>query len=290
MRATAACAHRRITAKVTPNSKAARDVISFDWLGRMGRLGNQMFQYAALLGIARRRGHAFCIPPSNFRDPEAEHQLFRAFHLPSVRIVGFNTGAARAKPASFGFDPALANECPDGVDLMGFFQSERWFADQAGLIRAEYAFRDEIAAPCRQAIAALGPEVIAVHVRRTDYLQKAHVHPPCEPAYYRQALERMPPHLPVLVISDDIDWCRAQDVFAGDRFSFGEGRDNLEDLCLMTLCRHHVIANSSFSWWGAWLAEREGQVVVAPKRWFGEPGHAGGIDTGDLVPERWERM
>ena len=58
----------------------------------------------------------------------------------------------------------------------------------------------------------------------------------------------------------------------------------------MTLCHHHVIANSSFSWWGVWLAEREGQVVVAPKRWFGEPGHAGAQDTGDLVPERWVRV
>ena len=259
-------------------------------LGRLGQLGNQMFQYAALFAIARRRGYGFCIPPAIVVDQYREQRLQQAFVLPGAATIAFHAGAPVVRPRSFAFDPELAHGCPDHVDLVGYFQSERWFESEAAQVRAEFAFHPAILGPCQAAIAALGPQVIGLHVRRGDFVVKSESFPPCGADYYARALERMPAALPVMVFSDDLDWCRAQPVFSGDRFHFSDGRSASQDLCLMSLCRHHVIANSSFSWWGAWLAGREGQVVVAPKRWFGETGHTAALDTRDLVPERWARV
>lgn len=265
-------------------------MISFNLLGRFGRLANQMFQYAALLCIARRRGFEFCIPPSDAGDLWREHQLFQAFDLPSLKAPGINEDAPRLRAQKFNFDPEIAYACPDDVDLLGWFQSEKYFLDYAGLIRTEFAFREDVTQFCRQAIDGIGPETISLHVRRADYVELSDIHPPCDISYYRQALARVPGEAPVLVFSDDLDWCRAQSLFRGDRFLFSEGRSNIEDMCLMSMCRSHIIANSSFSWWGAWLDPDPGKIVIAPTRWFGTTGHTSAYDTSDLVPEAWIRI
>ena len=91
----------------------------------------------------------------------------------------------------------------------------------------------------------------------------------------------------VIVFSDDPVWCKEQSIFSSDRFMVAEGNDNRYDLCLMSLCKDFIIANSSFSWWGAWLANRGG--VVAPARWFGE-GYTAKNDTRDIVPSNWLKV
>ena len=265
-------------------------MISFDSLGRMGRLGNQMFQYAAIYAIARRRGFDFCIPPSSGRGLADEPQLAMAFDLAGPAEMALRPYAPRLTESHFHFDSVLAHTCPDNVDIRGFFQSERNFQDCAPEIRREFAFRPEVARLCREALAQLGPEVISLHVRRTDYVMYAHMHPPQDIQYYQRALERAPEGLPVLVFSDDIAWCRAQALFQAPRFSFSEGWDHVHDLCLMSLCRHHIIANSSFSWWGAWLNPAPDKIVIAPTRWMGTEGYVAAHDLRDLVPPGWVRV
>ena len=103
--------------------------------------------------------------------------------------------------------------------------------------------------------------------------------------YYERALEKLPKDIPVVVVSDDPKWCEKQELFAPDRFMISESDDNLIDMCILTLCNYHIIANSSFSWWGAWLAESN--KVIAPKTWFGP---AANLDDSDIVPEEWERI
>ena len=98
-------------------------------------------------------------------------------------------------------------------------------------------------------------------------------------------MEKLPEDVPVLIFSDDPEWCMKQEMFASDRFNVSETYDNLVDMCLMTMCSFHVIANSSFSWWGAWLADSA--KVIAPKVWFGPQAN---LDDSDLVPEYWERI
>ena len=128
-------------------------------------------------------------------------------------------------------------------------------------------------------------EAISLHIRRSDYVQKQNYHPLCSLGYYEEALNRLPQDIPVLIFSDDSDWCKEQELFQPDRFLVSESNYNLVDMCLMTMCQYHIIANSSFSWWGAWLSDSK--KVITPKVWFGPSAN---LDDSDLVPESWERV
>jgi hypothetical protein len=101
-------------------------------------------------------------------------------------------------------------------------------------------------------------------------------------SYYEEALKHFDDRQ-VIVFSDDPGWCKEQSLFSDDRFLVSESEDNKIDLCLMTFCTSHIIANSSFSWWGAWLSNSE--KVIAPSKWFG-PNNAD-KETKDLIPETW---
>ena len=124
---------------------------------------------------------------------------------------------------------------------------------------------------------------IALHIRRGDFVWNNKNHPPLSLDYYKSALELFDSDREVIIFSDDTEWCKEQELFADDRFAVAEGGDQFYDLCLMSMCDDFIIANSTFSWWGAWLGNRG--KVIAPKRWFGETlGH----DTKDLYCEGWE--
>jgi hypothetical protein len=263
-------------------------MLSFNSLGGMGRLGNQMFQYAAIFAIARRRGLKFLIPPSSAKDPWVDHQLFAAFELPGARFLGFSPDFSRAQARGFEYDPVFADTCPDNSDLYGYFQSEAYFSDAADAVRREFTFHPAIVAEAERSLRHVTGEKISVHVRRGDYVDKADLHPLCDPDYYASALRLLPTQLPVVVFSDDIAWCQDHSLFRGPRFVFGQSPSNIIDLCAMHLCDHHVIANSTFSWWGAWLGRNTKKTVVAPGRWFG-PGYAE-LETRDIVPETWIKI
>ena len=125
-------------------------------------------------------------------------------------------------------------------------------------------------------------EVISIHIRRGDYLKYPN-HPIQTLEYYSEGLSNFPSDIPVIIFSDGIDWCKEQELFRDDRFIFAEGNNTGVDLCLQSLCTYHIIANSSFSWWGSWLAKSK--KTVAPSRWFGGPdAHK---DLGDVYLKDW---
>ena len=265
-------------------------MLAFNYLGRLGRLGNQMFQYASLRGIARNRGYDFCIPNHKqvVRDPygfDLKIEIFYPFKMTHVRphnIKLLDRGYAPvAEEKYFHFDEILFNMCPDEISLAGFFQSEKYFKNIEDEIRADFSFKDEILEPCKEMIGSIG-DAISLHVRRTDYLQNPN-HTPLSLEYYQEALNQMNSDLPVIIFTDDVDWCKKQELFLDDRFMISESGDHYVDLCLMSLCKHHIIANSSFSWWGAWLANS--RDVVAPLKWFG----SGNLDknTNDIYLKHW---
>jgi hypothetical protein len=103
--------------------------------------------------------------------------------------------------------------------------------------------------------------------------------------YFVEALSKLPKDIPVIVFSDDPKWCQRQDIFSDDRFMISESSDNIHDMCLMTMCQYHIIAASTFSWWGAWLADSK--KVIAPASWFGPEADC---DDSDLIPDEWERI
>lgn len=268
-------------------------MLAFNYLGRLGRLGNQMFQYASLKGIARNRGYDFCIPNHNqvVKDPygfDLKIELFYPFTMSTVHphnIRLLDRGYAPVvEEKYFHFDEILFNMCPDEITLSGFFQSEKYFKHIEDEIRVDFSFKDELLEPCKEMMGSIG-SAISLHVRRTDYLQNSN-HTTLNLEYYSQALKHFNDTSTVLVFSDDPEWCKEQKLFSSDRFMISESGDHYVDLCLMSLCEQHIIANSSFSWWGAWLSGSND--VIAPIQWFGEDNHD--KDTKDLIPQRWARI
>lgn len=260
-------------------------MIGFSHLGRMGRLGNQCFQYATLRGIAVKHNYEFCIPEVNYNNEWTDHQLFEGFTLPNLKHRQMLSGNYYQEK-QFHYDEDYVNNCPDNVNLYGYFQSEKYFEHIEDSIREDFTFKPEILQPCLEAYDNIGcSETIALHVRRTDYVEKSADHPPCGLDYYEAALGVFDDRLPILVFSDDIEWCKHQKLFEPDRFIFSENTWNLVDLCMMSMCSYHIIANSSFSWWGSYLANSK--KTVAPKKWFGDSGYTANHDTRDIYRKDW---
>lgn len=173
----------------------------------------------------------------------------------------------------------------DGCLYHSLFQSEKNFPDH-DYIRFLFEPSKEVKNRLVVYDHLLEGVTCSVHVRRGDYVKQQHIHPVQEMDYYDKAGEIIGKVDRYLVFSDDIEWCKLN--FKHQNCTFIEDKDYLE-LFLMSRCTHHIIGNSSFSWWGAWLGEKEGETkVIAPIRWFGEK-HEINYDK-DLIPERWMRI
>ena len=266
-------------------------MIGFNALGRMGRLANQMFQYASLKGIARNTGVDFCIPYYEQAVDDGignmlRTELFDSFDL-QVNVGLLNKGHAPVvQERFFHFDEELFRMCPDHVSLQGYFQTEKYFKHIEDEISSDFTFKDGILDPCKAMIADVD-NPIALHVRRGDYVKNNANHPPCSLEYYKKGLEHFDSDRNVIVFSDDPEWCNEN--FTDDRFLISENTDNRVDLCLMSLCNDFIIANSTFSWWGAWLSANNDKKVIAPVQWFGT-GYTKDHDTSDLIPDGWTRI
>jgi Glycosyl transferase family 11 len=281
-------------------------------VGVLGGLGNQMFQYATARAVAQRNGASLLLDWRAFdaytlRRPglhrwnidaqtAAHTQLRRhprwAIDLSRrVRPLGRVLGCHVEK--SLAFDPHVMRlKAP--VHLSGYFQSERYFAEIRHLLMNQFSPRLPLSSAHRaMAEAAAASPSISVHVRRGDYVSEARnlaVHGSCSVAYYARAIEMLQSRYgpaTCYFFSDDLDWVRehlprpAQSVYVEGNADAPE-----VDIHLMAACRHHVCANSSFSWWGAWLGWHPDKCVVAPARWFA----AEELDAGDLVPATWLRL
>jgi hypothetical protein len=185
---------------------------------------------------------------------------------------------------------------PDGVFLSGYWQSEKYFSDAIGVIRDTFAFRrppSGLNNSLATQIAAQNATAISLHVRRGDYVHKAAVsqtHGSCSLSYYDAAVRHMASHVKTphfYVFSDDTDWVRANlnMPFPHVFVEHNRGSASYEDMRLMSLCRHHIIANSSFSWWGAWLNADPEKIVVAPDKWFNNENV-----VEDLFLSDWVRL
>ena len=272
-------------------------------IGCNGRLGNQMFQYASMRGIAAVKGFDWVVPPENY-DHTANYALFETFKMTNVqeKNIGFVEGET-LKETIHCYDENLVDSCSDNTNLDGFFQTEKYFENIVDEIRSDFTFKDEYLKPCKEFIDSLDTTPIFLHVRRGDAIGKEHYHPVAPISYYVEALKRFDKDTPCFVFSDDLDWCKSQELFKSDRFLFNDNIERYDyqsmdgsgsmqytllphvDLCLMSLCSGAIIVNSSFSWWGAWLQNNRGKVI-ASKPWFGPS--ASDLDTSNVVPDHWE--
>ena len=261
--------------------------VAFNHLGKLGQLGNQMFQYAATKGVASKLDVPFMIPNHRvlFDDGIGNKYtilLFDAFKLTSASLFGTLPTENYVQENGFSFNKDLFKiDKTENCSLYGFFQTEKYFKHIEKQIRKDFTFKDEIKDECDDLIKQF-TNPIALHIRRGDFVWNNKNHPPLSLDYYKSALDLFDSDREVIIFSDDTEWCKEQELFADDRFAVAEGGDQFYDLCLMSMCDDFIIANSTFSWWGAWLANRG--KVVAPKNWFGE---ALSHDTKDLYCKGW---
>ena len=259
-------------------------MLAFNNIGSLGRLGNQMFEYAALRGIAAEHGYDFMIPPPENGGIE-NYSLHSCFKLSPDRKEG-------------------VPECRY-IQEPHFHFSEGLYKNFEDELRKDFTFHNSILQPCKDMIDSVDGDPIMLHVRRGDpnltdprgfkwsYTQCGSMHPVQPIEYYEKALSKFDAKQPVIVFSDSVDWVKEQEFFKPDRFLISEPEDKYADgsftpyadLCLMSLCSHAIIANSSMSWWGAWLISNPDKQVIAPKMWFG-PAYAD-KDTKDLYYPNW---
>lgn len=268
----------------------------------MGGLGNQMFQYAMAIALAERTSRTVNLDTRFLRLTDAEHTP-RAFALDAYDIhaaidaVSLIKIKLMQKVRENESNPAQQlSKIPKGsVFLQGFWQSQDYFADYRQLVSRHFS----LAGPPSQRIKEFSqrvadePHSISIHVRRGDYVTNqaaAGFHGTCPLTYYQQAIRELKAQFPVrscFVFTDDVEWVIKNfcidlpfEVVAPD-----EASAPAEDIRMMAMCRHHVIANSSFSWWGAWLSAQNG-TIVAPKRWFANEQ----ANADHIVPKHWIRL
>ena len=279
-------------------------MIGYNRLGSNGRLGNQMFQYAGLRGIAAKRGYDWCIPPENYQHRD-NYGLFETFEMTNVKEsnIGFVSGSV-VQENDFCFTQDFFDACPDEVSLDGYFQTEKYFNHIRDEILEDFTFRSEYLKPCKEYIDSLDQPPIFLHVRQSDNIGREEYHPILPISYFEDALSNWSDDTPCFVFTDDLEWCKSQDYFKQDRFLFNENAERYSyqtvdgtgqmqntllpqtDLCLMSLCSGGIVANSSFSWWGAWLQNNRGKIVAPnPKKWFGTAQSH--LDTSDIVSDNW---
>jgi hypothetical protein len=239
-------------------------VISFPALGRMGRLGNQLFQIATTLSVAMEHGESYGFP--------LRWAYKNVFPFSGCFYEELPAGPLYDCPPYLPYTPIPYEP---GLRLNGFFQSEKYFIKNCQRIRA-------MLTPL-SARPNLFSDTASIHVRRGDYLKTPECWPVQTESYYFTAIEFLSSRVSkFFVFSDDPAWCRT--VFRGDRFTICSGSEH-EDLAKMASCAHHIIANSTFSWWGAWLNPSPSKTVIAPRVWFGPAMTK--YTTKDLFPEGW---
>ena len=281
----------------------------------IGGLGNQMFQYAAGRALALRLGGNLALDISAFENYTLHQgfELTRVFAMsPAIasgqdlrRVLGWQHSSfvrsvlarrpfAALRSQRFVAEPHFHywsgfKELADDVYLAGYWQSEKYFKPLVSQIREDFRFR----LPLEGENAALAvrlsqTEAVSMHVRRGDYASNpktTSTHGLCSLDYYRAAVAHVAGKVEkpeFFIFSDDIDWVKANLPidFPHHFVAHNKGAASYNDMRLMSLCRHHVIANSSFSWWGAWLNQKPEKIVVAPRRWF-----ANDNDVSDLLPD-----
>lgn len=258
-----------------------------------GRTGNHLFEIAAAATLAAKNNAQFCAvchedyklaPPDNcsiweFIQPY-RNNLYRNVTIweksPEIEH--------KFKQSNFEYKPI---EYKNNLLLDGAFQSFKYIAPDIaiGLFSIPETIKIKINAKYGHLL-SLDP--VAVNVRRGDYLIIPHKFPVCSKDYFMKAIKLIGGKENFLFISDDIEWCKKN--FKGSNYFFFENNDPLLDLYAQSLCKHNIISNSSFSWWGAYLNPREGRKVIYPTPWFGQSQEVRMHDVKDLCPPEWIRL
>jgi hypothetical protein len=247
-----------------------------------GGLGNMLFQIAAGYSLAYRlkTQWAVLIPQSNIHGDM--YNKYKNNILSKIPFISTWNKSPIYNEPSFSYTPLPLEK---NITLDGFFQSEKYFSSYKNLILELFLqdCPDLDEAKAQIKLYNTFPTV-SLHIRRGDYLKYPNHHPQPPIEYYNRSLDLFHNHN-VLVFSDDIKWCKEN--LNRDNLFYIEGNSDVVDLYLMSLCDNNIIANSTFSWWGAWLNRNNNKIIIVPNTWFGP---AIKHDSNDLIPENWLKI
>lgn len=279
----------------------------------LGGLGNQMFQYAFYLSMANRFKHVKA-DINHFEN----YDLHNGFEIEKVfgvkinkassflvkifdkensawkyrklrRIMGTKNAVLDEKK-EFVFDNDILNNAKN-LMYRGYWQNEKYFLEISDKIRSAFTFQKPLVAENLKISKLIQKtESVSLHIRRGDYVGHSLLGGICDLNYYKNAISIIYGKVAkptFFVFSNDITWCKQNlKIEAANYISWNQGSDSYKDMQLMSLCKHNVIANSSFSWWGAWLNNNQNKIVIAPKRWTNDPNY----DDTDICPHSWIKI
>jgi hypothetical protein len=294
--------------------KKSNDII----VNVIGGLGNQLFQYAVGRTLAERTGGVLKLDITEFKNYEFHSYSLQHFNIKKEyptkeelrEFVRYRPRGGRlgrllnplfADPTLYIQEPsytfnASILELKPPCYLHGYWQSEKYFTSIEHIIRSEFTLATPLSDYAKGVAERIdaSKEPVCLHVRRGDFAKHTTVsafHGTCSLEYYEEAINIIKKTISTptfFVFSDDIDWAR-EHIKTGFPTEFvGQGAErNYEDLELMKHCKHHILSNSTFGWWGAWLSKpQESKITIAPKKWFAGKN----FDLSDLIPARWIQL
>lgn len=254
----------------------------------IGGLGNQMFQWAFGRSLALEKNTYMHIDIDGYNNQIGLTP--RRFELELFNNLKYQTCNKKNLPSDqywailrdgFNYLNAISQieSLSCNIYLDGYWQSEYYFQKHKDVVYSDFSPSFEEIIKCKTLIE---PDSVSIHVRRTDYVTSNGYHPIQPISYFSYAIDAIGDYNKLYVFSDEIDWCKTNLKFKN--MVFMEGRSGIEDMRLMSFCKHNVIANSSFSWWAAWLNQNPYKKIVAPKNWFGAQAN---LNASDIVPAEW---
>jgi len=247
-------------------------------------LCNQMFQVAALYSHAKDFNLNITFP--QIKLPSYGGYDKNIFSRINTEDIDQSTFLYLELP--FGYHKLVSQ---DGITYRGYMQSEKYFSHNRSFILDLFAPTVEIGSYIKSKYKnILESNSLSIHIRRGDYVNLPDYHPLIGVEYYTEAANHITSKVPIdsyVIFSDDIEYCKK---LFGDakEITYIIGEEDYIDLYLMSFCKHNIITNSTFSWWGAWLNQNPDKIVVAPKQWFGPAKST--LDTRDLIPETWIKL
>jgi hypothetical protein len=288
-----------------------------------GGLGNQLFQYACAkaLSVSTRQSLRIHLAKKSFLNSPRDFTLCNIFNIKVKksstkdikRVLGFSIPSNLIsifliknlyflRPRNFITEPSfnlfhheLLGIKNKHIYLIGYWQSYKYFESFFSSFKEELSFKKEFLKKNEKNVyfeSIASSNSVSIHFRRGDYISNSSAnkfHGPCSSAYYDSAIKFTTkkvknPHF--FIFSDDIVWAKAQIYPLNLQITFVDNKQDYVDFWLMSLCKNNILANSTFSWWAAWLNKNKSKIVIAPKKWFGDPS----ILTPDLIPNSWYRI
>lgn len=273
--------------------------VSFNSLGELGRLGNQMFQYAFLLNLNNLENTTIKIPNVK-KKKSSDYKLPKVFNLNNeieYSESSFERLVFEKNVNTVTYDKRIKNIQFEEKDIYGYFQSYKYFDHIKEIVVKNFQFKSEIKKVVDKLLHDNHLNVdnyFFIHVRGSDYLKKSEFHFNLDQMYYKKSLKYFPSDMKCIIFTDDVGYAKKFKIFQQSRFQYFndfkfEKSQSIKDayeLYLMTLCNGGIIANSSFSWWGAYLQNSIDNVIVAPnyKYWF---GYRYSFNAEELIYPSW---